>query len=172
MELSDKNDLYNTDIRSSKFTGTGDFGLYYYSRTFYWGLGMNHLNRGKIIVSSNDATARQAIHLFMPIGKSFQAGNTIINPTILFKGASNSPGTVDVGINILLKESLWIGISARSKYGFVFLTQYMVNDKLKIGYSFDYGANKIGIAGKGSHEIMIGYDLGLHGAKMIMPRYL
>jgi type IX secretion system PorP/SprF family membrane protein len=172
MDYKDKSDLYNSGDRTSKFTGTGDFGLYYYTRTFYWGMGVNHLNRGKIIVSGNDSAARQAIHIFMPVGKAFQAGNVVINPTLLLKYASNAPAEADVSVNVLIKESCWIGLSARSGYGFVFLTQYKVNDHLKIGYSFDYGINKIGTAGKGSHEIMIGYDLSLHGTKIIMPRYL
>lgn len=174
MDYKDQSDMYNQiGKRDSKFTGTGDFGAYYNSRTFYWGLGVTHLNKGKITdVSTGDSTARQAVHFFMPIGKSFEVGNTVINPTLLFKGAKNSPGGVDLGLNILLKERLWLGLSYRGGYGVVFLTQYYINDKMKAGYSFDYGTNKIGRAGKGSHEIMIGYDINIRGTKMVMPRYL
>jgi type IX secretion system PorP/SprF family membrane protein len=178
IDYKDKSDLYNTGGRSSKTTGTGDFGLYYFTHSFYWGVGINHLNRGKIIDSQSNIgkdgtiTSRQAIHFFMPIGKSFQIGNIVLNPIILFKKASNSPGTVDLSVNVLLKEILWLGVSVRSKYGIVILSQYKINDKLKIGYSFDYGVNKIGIAGKGTHEIMLGYDLGFQETKIITPRYL
>lgn len=171
--FKDQNDAYLREHsgRSSKFTGTGDFGMYYYSRTFYCGLSATHLNRGKIVETTSDS-ARQALHYFIPLGKSFEAGNVIINPSILIKGATNSPSAVDVGCNLLLKEKLWLGLSLRSSYGAVFLAQYQVNEKMKVGYSYDYGANKIGTAGRGSHEIMIGYDLNIHGTKMIMPRYL
>ncbi|MEK6615792.1 MAG: type IX secretion system membrane protein PorP/SprF, partial [Bacteroidota bacterium] len=119
-----------------------------------------------------DTSARQALHFFMPIGKSFEVGNTVINPSILFKGAKNSPGGVDLNINVLLKERLWLGVSLRSNYGIVFLTQYQIKDKMKVGYSYDYGRNKIGRVGGGTHEIMIGYDINIFGTKMIMPRYL
>ena len=172
MDYRDKADLYNTGVRSSKFTGTGDFGLYYYTRTFYWGLSGDHLNRGKIVAGGSDTVARQAMHAFMPIGKAIQVGGVVINPTMLVKYASGSPPTADLSVNVLLKESCWVGISARSGYGFVLITQFFINDKLKVGYSYDYGMNKIGIAGGGSHEIMIGYDLNLHKSKMMMPRYL
>ena len=172
MNYKDQNDVYNIHKRQAKITGTGDFGMYYYTRTFYCGLSMTHLNRGKIIESSLDSSARQAVHLFIPISKAYQVGNTVINPTMLIKKASNSPAEIDLGCNVLLKERLWLGLSFRSGYGVVLLSQYQINDKMKAGYAFDYGTNKIGLAGKGSHEIMIGYDINIHGTKMTMPRYL
>jgi type IX secretion system PorP/SprF family membrane protein len=172
MDYKDKSDLYNTGVRDSKYTGSGDFGLYYYTRTFYWGLGMNHLNRGKIIALGNDSSAKQTIHFFMPAGKAFQVGSTVVNPTVLIKMAGSAPPEIDLSVNILLKEKVWFGVSARSSYGFVLLAQYRVDDHFKVGYSYDYGINRIGVAGKGSHEIMLGYDISIRGAKMLMPRYL
>ncbi len=171
-KVKDASDIYNTGSRSSKITGTADFGLYYYTRTFYWGLAMSHLNRGKIAdVTSTDSTARQSVHFFMPVGKAFEVGSVILNPSLLIKGAGKSPVEADVNMNVLLKERLWLGMSYRSGYGMVFLTQYLISDKFKAGYSFDYGMNKIGVAGKGTHEIMIGYDLNVKGEKMEMLRY-
>ena len=175
MDYKDLNDQYyvtNQGTRTAKITGTGDFGMYYYSRTFYGGLSMTHVNRGKITDSNTDSSARQSVHYFIPIGKAFQKGNVIINPSLLIKGASNAPPSMDIGCNVRLKERWWLGLSFRSAYGVVFLTQYQVNEKMKVGYSYDYGSNKIGVVGKGSHEIMIGYDMNIHGTKMIMPRYL
>jgi len=175
MDYKDQSDQYyvnNATSRTSKITGTGDFGTYYYSRTFYWGLGLTHMNRGKIISSDLDSSARQVTHVFIPIGKAFEVGNVVLNPSILIKNVFNVTPAVDLSINVQLKERLWLGVSYRTNYGFVFLTQYKINDKMKAGYSFDYGINKIGRVGKGSHEIMIGYDINIHGTKMVMPRYL
>lgn len=173
MDYKDQNDVYNIHKRDAKITGTGDFGTYYYSRTFYWGLGMTHLNKGKITdVSTGDSTARQALHYFMPIGKAFEVGSVVVNPSMLIKGATGAPSEIDLTCNVLLKERLWVGLSLRSGYGVVFLTQYQINDKMRAGYSYDRGSNKIGSIGKGTHEIMIGYDINIHGTKMIMPRYL
>ena len=173
IDYKDQGDIYSAQASTSKITGSGDFGLYYYSRTFYWGLGMTHLNQGKISnVSSTDSSARQTVHFFMPIGKSFEVGSVVINPSLLFKGGGNIPTETDLNLNILLKEHLWLGVSWRSTYGLVFLTQYMINEKMRVGYSYDYGMNKIGVAGKGTHEIMIAYDINIHGTKMVMPRFL
>ena len=176
MDYKDLNDAYyvnNSATRTSKLTPTGDFGMHYYTRTFYWGLGMTHLNRGKVTnLAVGDTAARQAFHYFMPISKAFEVGSVVINPTILVKGATNAPTEVDINCNVLLKERLWLGASFRSGYGVVLLTQYQINEKLKAGYSYDLGSNKIGKAGKGSHEIMIGYDINILGNKILTPRYL
>jgi type IX secretion system PorP/SprF family membrane protein len=176
MDYKDLNDAYyanNASDRTSKLTGTGDFGMYYNSRTFYCGLGLTHLNRGKTSkLSVGDSTSRQAFHYFLPVSKAFEVGSVVINPTILIKGATHSPTEVDVNCNVLLKERLWVGASLRSNYGVVLLTQFQINEKMKAGYSYDFGSNKIGKTGKGSHEIMIGYDINILGSKILTPRYL
>ena len=171
-KVKDETDIYNTGSRSSKTTGTADFGLYYYTHTFYAGLGMTHLNRGKITnINLGDTSSRQAVHFFIPVGKSFEVGNVLLNPSILVKATKHAPMETDINMNVLLKQRLWLGFTLRTRYGVVFMTQYMITDQLKIGYSYDYGLNRIGSVGKGTHEIMIGYDLNFKGAKVETLRY-
>ena len=176
MDYKDQNDAYyinNMDSRTAKITGSGDFGFYYYSRTFYWGFSATHVNQGRITDFSNsDSSARQSVHMFMPVSKAFEVGNTVINPVVLIKTAANAPVEMDMGCNVQLKNRIWLGFSARTGYGIVFLAQYQITEQLKAGYSYDYGMNKIGHAGKGSHEIMIGYDINITGTKVLSPRYL
>ena len=172
IEYKDQNDVYNTHNKTSKITGTGDFGMYYYTRTFYWGVSYDHINKGKISDSGLDSSSRQAVHFFMPVGKAFMLGKTVFNPTLVIKAASHAPASMDLSLNLLLKERLWLGMSFRSGYGVVFLTQFLINEHMKAGYSYDIGKNKIGNVGKGSHEIMIGYDINIHSAKVFNPRFL
>ncbi|MGQ0827634.1 MAG: PorP/SprF family type IX secretion system membrane protein [Bacteroidota bacterium] len=157
--------------RSSKITGTGDFGIYYYTRTFYWGLSANHLNRGEIITSELDGSTRQAMHTFMAISKAFEVNKVVINPTLLVRYVNNAPPSIDLSLSVLLKECIWLGSSYKHNYGVALFSQYLINDKLKVGYSYDMGFNKIGTAGRGSHEIIIEYNFNVHGAKIMSPRY-
>lgn len=174
MDAKDKNDIYFSNGSStSALTGTGDFGMYYYTRKFYWGLGVNHLNRGPITDAGKSDSIRQEVHYFMPVGKAFERGNVVLNPSILIKAASNGSASMDINMNVLIKNRWWIGFSLRTKYGVVFVTQYQISEKLKAGYAYDYGINRIGVQGGGSHEIMIGYDFNMKGGtKITMPRYL
>ena len=172
IRIKDEADVYNTGVSSSKITSTADFGLYYYTLNFYWGLGLTHLNRGKITdMDLQDSSAKQSVHFFMPAGRSFLVGKTLLNPSILIKGAGHAPLEVDLNFNALLKERWWLGMSLRTHYGIIFMTQYLVTDKLKIGYSYDMGLNKIGRLGRSTHEIMLGYDLNFKGAKVETLRY-
>ena len=90
----------------------------------------------------------------------------------MVKSAKGSPTTVDLNLSFLLKQRVWVGLSVRSKYGIVAYAQFNITDKFKLGYSYDYGINKIGKVGGGSHEIMLGYDFNISKSKISSPRYL
>lgn len=171
VNYKDRNDAYITGNRSSKITGTGDFGMYYYTRTFYWGLSSNHLNRGKILDSDLDGSTRQAMHTFMTVSKAFEMNNLVVNPSLLIRYANNAPPSVDLSLSVLMKECLWLGASYKHTYGVALFSQFLINEKLKVGYSYDMGFNKIGTAGRGSHEIILEYNFNIHGAKIMSPRY-
>lgn len=171
LDFKDLGDVHDRQGSSSKISGTFDFGMHYYSRTFYCGISTTHLNRGKMSEFTGDS-ARQVRHYFLTLGKSFKVGNTLINPTLLIKSAKNAPTTSDLGVNFLLKEKWWLGMSFRSSYGVIFVTQYQISENFRLGYAYDHGRNRIGTAGGGSHEIMLGYDINIMGAKVSMPRYL
>ena len=172
VHVKDETDIYNTGVSSSKVTGTADFGIYYNTRNFYSGLGLTHLNRGRITdIDLADSSARQSVHYFIPAGISFEKGNMLLNPSILIKGAGHAPIEADINMNVLMKERVWFGISLRTRYGIAGIMQYLVTDKLKVGYSYDYGFGGIGKIGGSTHEIMIGYDLNFKGAKVETLRY-
>ncbi len=79
---------------------------------------------------------------------------------------------MDLNAFFLIKNRLWLGLSLRSRYGAVLLTQYYISDRFKVGYSYDIGLNRIGRVGGASHEFMLGYDFNILKSKMISPRYL
>lgn len=162
-------------------------GFYYFTNSFYIGGSVTHINNPNLYKGSytftNASTSMKDTsfinfslrpHSFLYIGKGFLINeNLVINPAILFKNDHPARvGTVDVNCNFLIRKKLWLGVSYRSRYGLVGLFQYAVTDQLRIGYSYDQGFNRIGVAGGGSHEIMIGYNFNIFKSKMLSPRYL
>jgi type IX secretion system PorP/SprF family membrane protein len=171
----DANDVYNTGNSTSIIVPTADAGIYYYTNTMYIGFSATHLYNGRLtsIANPNGDNAQLSPHLFFTFGKAWALSDKLIfAPSFVIKGAKNSPYTADINLCFLIKERVWAGISIRGSYGFVALTQIQVTDKLKLGYAYDFGLNKIGRAGGGSHEIMIGYDFNIFKSKMMSPRYL
>jgi type IX secretion system PorP/SprF family membrane protein len=167
-------DVY-TQNPTSKIVPTADAGIYYYTNTLYVGFSATHLYNGRLtsVSSQTGDNAKLSPHLFFTFGKAWAlSDNLIFNPSIMAKAAKGAPSTYDLNFSFLLKQKMWLGASWRSSYGVVVYAQFNVTDKFKLGYSYDYGINKIGKAGGGSHEIMLGYDFNISKSKMTSPRYL
>jgi len=161
-------------------------GFYYYTNSFYIGGSVTHVNRPNLYKDvtyyTNAASVKDTSyinfnlrpHSFLYFGKGFLINeNLVINPSVILKNDNTqSVGTFDVNCNFLIKKKLWLGLSYRSGYGLVGLVQYNVTEQFKVGYSYDYGFNRIGIVGRGSHEIMLGYNFNIFKSKMLSPRYL
>ncbi len=156
-------------------------GLYLKSNSFFMGLSVTHIKANKIFefelndTISNEKSVisyRLRTHTFFTLGKSFVINeNVVFAPTILLRTSSGNGGNLDLNFNFFLYKKLWLGLFIRGPYGPGFLMQYYVNQKFKVGYSFDMGlrdARKLGP----SHEITIGFDFLNNKAKIISPRFL
>ena len=84
--------------------------------------------------------------------------NIFFQPSFLLRYVKNSPLDFDINTNFLFYDKFWLGTGFRLGYGIVFLTQYYITDKFKVGYAYDTSFNKIKSVVGGSHEILIGYD--------------
>lgn len=181
--LRDQAEIPANVAKSKETKPDANFGFYWYGPTFFIGGSSTHLFQNTLVkgsfkdslgVVTSTSAIKYATHNYLYLGKGFKiSDNMIFSPTILFKTENAKRGnSVDLNFNFLFHEKFWIGMGLRSKYGLVFLTQYYINDKFRIGYSFDLGFNRIGTVGRSSHEIMLGYDLNIFKSKMLSPRYL
>lgn len=171
----DDQDPYDKIEQTSTIVPTADAGLFYYTNTMYVGFSATHLYSGRLqsVSTLNGDNGKLAPHLFFTFGKAWSfSENLIFNPSVMVKAAKGSPSTADLNLSFLLKNRIWVGLSMRSTYGFVVYTQFNITEKFKLGYSYDYGINKIGKIGGGSHEIMLGYDFNISKSKITSPRYL
>lgn len=161
--------------RTNYIIPTADFGMYYYNNDMFTGLSVTHLFNGRLtsVAALNGDNASYVPHVFLTGGKAFDvSGSVILNPSLVIKTAKNSPFSFDVNLNALFEQRLWVGASFRSSYGIVLLTQIIITDKLRVGYSFDWGMNELTKLSTGSHEIMLGYDFNAFGRSRVMsPRY-
>lgn len=171
----DQGDVYNTNNQTSTIVPTADAGLYYYNNTLYAGLSATHLYSGRLtsISNLNGDDAKLSPHLFFTFGKAWSfSENLIFNPSCMIKATKGSPSSIDLNLSFMLKQRVWVGLSLRHTSNFVLYSQFNITDKFKLGYSYDYGFNKIGKVGGGSHEIMLGYDFNISKSKILSPRYL
>lgn len=174
INYKDQADIYNTQNRTSVIVPTADAGLYYYTRTFYAGLAATHLYNGRLTTTSNlnGDDAQLSPHLLLTAGKGWEINEKLtFNPSVVVKAVKGAPVNADINLSFLLQKKLWLGASFRSDKTLVAYTQFYATEKFKIGYSFDFGFSKIARVGRGSHEIMIGYDFNISKSKTLSPRH-
>lgn len=172
VHYKDNTDPYAQLNAETKSVFSGDFGMYYFTKSFYWGLSATHLNRDKYSVLGPDPQY-MAMHIYSPIGFGFQAGpNLVINPSLIVKYVKGAPVAVDANCNFLIDNKLWLGASVRKGYGIAALMMWNITEKFRLGLAYDHGINKIGILGKSTFEAVIGYDFNVTKPKTITPRYL
>lgn len=96
---------------------------------------------------------------------------TKFKPAFLFKAVNGAPPSFDLTANFIFYEKFWIGAMYRWQDSAGLLVQYEVNNKVRIGYAYDYTLSDIGDYTIGSHEIMLGIDFyrGVRGD--VSPRW-
>lgn len=150
------------------------FGLLWYSKKHYIGLSAPKLISNPLIDGSLPSADKngESQHFYFIAGYVFQLNNYVkFKPTLLTKVVNGAPPSVDLTANFLLYEKLWLGGMYRWQDAVGVLLQYNVNYRFRIGYSFDYTLSNISKYSSGTHEIMIGFDLGTPFGADISPRY-
>ena len=94
----------------------------------------------------------------------------VLKPSVLYKHLSASPDQLDLNMNLVIKDALWLGGSFRTGDGIVAMLEYQINPQFRFGYSFDYATTALQRYNGGSHELMLRYEFG-YQLKGMNPRY-
>lgn len=176
IEYKDPGDAYADAPRETKTLGDFKFGMYFNNKKFFAGFSVTHLNGAEYSHFVRDTTlytASLSRHVFVTVGRAFSLGtNFTFSPSIMVRSvASTQTVTADLNLNLRYKEVIWFGISLRSEKSLIVMAQYNINDKLKVGYSYDAAFGQLGGYHGGSHEIMLGFDLNVFQSEIMSPRY-
>ncbi len=171
--LEDGDPAFAENINNKPLPNFGA-GVMWYSDRSYIGLSVPKLLNNKIIDGSlpdmNDNTERQ--HLFLIAGTVIEVNNYLyFKPSAALRLVNGAPPSVDATANFLLYEKLWLGAMYRWQESLGLLFQYEINNRLRIGYAYDYSITDIGDYSNGSHEIMLGMDFGRNAGADISPRF-
>lgn len=160
---------------SSKTDPQFGFGIMWYSDRFYLGLSSPKVLRTDFFETDSLALVSdpgQRPHYFLTGGYVFDLGTyTKFKPTFMVKAVEGAPLSFDLGANFLLYEKLWLGAMYRHTDAVGALVQYNLTDGLSVGYAYDYPLSPLRNYSGGSHEFMLGLDLGKAPAGIRSPRY-
>ncbi|MGL1889853.1 MAG: type IX secretion system membrane protein PorP/SprF [Reichenbachiella sp.] len=112
-------------------------------------------------------------HYFLTAGYVFTLNQHLkMKPNLLFKWVQGAPFQMDLNLNFLINDLVWLGVSYRSFDSFDALIQLQITPNFQIGYSYDfYTFSDLNKVSNGSHEFMINYVFKGRNNKIVTPRY-
>ncbi|MCD6366729.1 MAG: type IX secretion system membrane protein PorP/SprF [Bacteroidales bacterium] len=157
----DPSDQVLTGTTESTFVPDANFGAYLYSKKFFVGLSGAQLTQYKIKLHEELAGSNQMIrHYYLLGGYQFTISKEFdIQPSVLIKGTERTPFQLDVNVKAFYKKNYWLGFSYRTSEAAIALIGFKV-DRFYLGYAFDYTFSNLSQYSTGSHEIMLGVNLG------------
>jgi len=158
-----------------RFTPDANFGVYYQTRYMFAGLSSKQLFQNEYgLAKIDDKTTYTKLlrHFYGMAGLAVPLNDKLIfRPSLLAKFVKNAPLQFDVNANLLFGDIFWIGASYRTEKAIVFLTEFRISEKFRVGYSYDIYLNELQPQNKGSHEIRLGIDIDTFHSRMMTPRY-
>ncbi|HBS85220.1 MAG TPA: hypothetical protein DEA97_01610, partial [Bacteroidales bacterium] len=161
LDLLEEGDNAVTYGTETVFVPDANFGAYLYGEKYFAGLAAQQLVQFKIQLGDNGQNSNQIVrHYFITGGYTFDLGEKFqLQPSLLLKGTERSPFQVDINLKAIYQKNYWLGVSFRTQDAVIAMLGVKV-DKYMIGYAFDYTLSNIINYSSGSHEIMIGINIG------------
>ncbi len=158
-------------------------GIYFYRNRFYAGLSVNHLLQSKFGIEevSDPNLAKFYRQYYLTSGIVFKLNKYLdFRPSLLMKYVQSAPLLTEVTGSLFIMEKFFVGLGFRTgkrvnMAGYdnmlVAILEFDITSFLRVGYSYDYYLNRTGSYNNGTHEIMLGWDIGRTLTKMSNPRY-
>lgn len=171
----DQNDpLYQQDIRNV-MVGRFGFGLYWHNDRSFAGLSLPTMLAGDAAMARiGDGGPEKFFerHFYLLAGHVFSINEDIdLKPSTLIKYQAAAPPEVDINLNALFRGRFWLGAGYRTGASVTGMVEYQVNPMFRVGYAYDMTTSALRRYGAGSHEIMLGIDLGKEPIRIKSPRY-
>jgi type IX secretion system PorP/SprF family membrane protein len=171
----DANDQVFQAAIKNQLVGKFGFGMYWSNATSFIGLSVPTIYAADDRISTTTAGGQDHYfvqHYYLNAGHVFDLNEHFdIKPSVLVKYQPQAPVQADVNCNVLYNQRLWLGLGYRTGDAVVTMLEYQVNTKLRIGYAYDMTTSSLSGYTGGSHEVMLGLDLGKDLVKIKTPRY-
>ncbi|RKD88529.1 PorP/SprF family type IX secretion system membrane protein [Mangrovibacterium diazotrophicum] len=164
---------------SEKFMPNAGVGLFLSAPRYYVGFSIPKILKNDFENGVGDYESDiEYRNMDMIAGYVFDMGTSVkFKPSVMFRHSESQPFVYDLNASFLFKEKFWLGGMFRSTSwngggsAFGGNVQFIISEKLRLGYAYDLNLGKIGSYGNGSHEIMISYELRSLVKSFTSPRY-
>jgi type IX secretion system PorP/SprF family membrane protein len=150
-------------------------GIYLHNEKWYFGVSAPHLLKSNFDLGStgNDTTQISEVqHLFVIGGFILPVSADLkLKPTFMVKAVQNSPVSIDLTLEALIREQFSIGAGIRYKDSYYGLVGYQFSSQFRAGISYDYSSTRLQNVNNGTIELMLSYDFLNKQDKLRSPRY-
>lgn len=166
--------VYQHDISNAP-VGKFGFGMYWNNERSFIGLSVPTLTAADGEITSGLATAPDHYftqHAYLNAGHVFELNEDFdLKPSVLIKYQRQAPPQADLNMNLLFRDRFWLGAGYRTGDAVVGMVEFQVNHIFRIGYAYDINTSKLRHYNGGSHEVMLGIDLGREPILIKNPRF-
>ena len=137
-------------------------GAFLQSDMYYVGFSIPKILENSTEDNYNNLTQVESRQFYLIAGYVFNLSEFLqFKPTFLTKAAIGAPVQFDFTANFLLAEKVWFGVMYRTDETFGAIAQWIFDKRLRIGYSFDFTTSELQNFNKGTHEVMVSYEVGV-----------
>ncbi len=150
-------------------------GIYYYTNKFYVGFSVPNILKSTHFERSDGliTEASEEMHYFLTSGYVFNLSDNLkFKPSVMLKGVSGAPVSIDMNANFLMYDRIELGASYRWEDSVSGLINFGVTKSFRIGYAYDYTVSGLSSVNPGgSHEIILLYDIDFTKKNLKSPRF-
>lgn len=156
-------DPYSQGEVDVRFMPNFGVGAMLFSDRYYVGLSVPKIIQNDFENNYNNYSVEAELrHYFLIAGYVFDLSESVkFKPTFLTKLTLGAPVEFDLTASFLLKDRFWLGAMYRTGDSFGFIAQWIIDKKLRLGYSVDFTTTKLQQFHNGTHEVMVSYEIGL-----------
>jgi type IX secretion system PorP/SprF family membrane protein len=155
--------IFSKDIYKNFLPNLG-VGFYLFSEKTYFGMSVPKFIENMITREDYETgyVQKQKIHFYYVMGRQFKLAEDFdLKASSMLKMVKGAPISADISAIAGFRERFWVGGMFRFDSAFGIISQFQINEKMVIGYSYELPINRVNNFSNGTHEIMFGYNLSL-----------
>ena len=157
------NDQLLPDSRISAMGPTFGAGVYYQGESFETGLSVEHLAESATAFELFDYRLSRTFTYFaaynFDVGRKFNISPSVLVKSIIDQTQMDFSARVQYNDNLFLGAS-FRGYNAPSIDALAIFGGFRINEKFTVAYAYDVTLSSLSDVSRGSHEVMINYNLG------------
>jgi type IX secretion system PorP/SprF family membrane protein len=162
-------------VSTNGTTPTFDVGLYYKNLWIEGGVSVNNITEPQLRLKGERSLAVSLKRNYQGFATArFEVGNKLsLHPSMSLR-SDLFQTQIDFSTHVRWNENIFLGASFRgysvkSQDALVILAGFKPNERILLGYSFDFSLSELKTVSSGSHELVLRYNLGKEFGKGKLP---